>query len=133
MSANSRNCTLSPKQEIAALAIARGAFREVAAVECGASARTVKAWLHQPTFRQRVHQLRTEITSQALGRLIDNMVSASDTLGYLSRRAKNEMVRFQAAAKIIDSAIKVREATELAERVAALEAKQQSVPRSRIA
>jgi hypothetical protein len=32
------------------------------------------------------------MTARALGRLVDSMASAADTLGYLSRKGKSEMV-----------------------------------------
>ncbi|HVT97320.1 MAG TPA: hypothetical protein VHE33_07405 [Acidobacteriaceae bacterium] len=117
------------------MSLASGCTIEVAARECGAAVRTVKLWLADvPGFRRRVEGLRSEMTSQALGRLIDNMASASDSLGYLSRKGKSEMVRLSAARAVIELGCKLRETVELAERVAKLEAAQpQPAPKPRIA
>jgi hypothetical protein len=123
---------LNPRQEAAALSLAKGSSRELAAADSGAAVRTVRSWFLLPEFTKRITQLRAEMTSQALGKLTDNMLSAVDSLGYLSRNAKSEMVRVIAASKIIEMVIKVRDATELEERIAALEERQQqSQPRRR--
>jgi hypothetical protein len=105
----------------------------LAAAESGVAARTVRSWFFLPEFKCRVSELRMEMTAQALGKLTDNLASAADTLGYLSRRAKSEMVRVIAAAKIFEVALKVKDATELEERIRALEERQQSPARPRSA
>jgi hypothetical protein len=80
---------LTPKQEAAALALAAGDTEDVAARESGAGARTIRTWLReQPAFARRIQELRSEMTSQALGRLVESMRSAADTLGYLCRKGK---------------------------------------------
>jgi hypothetical protein len=100
--------------------------RREAARESGAGTRTIKTWLHdQPAFARRITELRTEMTSRALGRLVDGMVSAADTLGYLCRKGKSEMVRLSAARAVLELATKMRECVELEERIAALEGRQQ--------
>jgi hypothetical protein len=126
MTQKARNGTLTPRQEAAALSLAKGGSRETAAVESGAGVRTVKTWLLLSAFTERIHELRREMTAQALGRLVDNLASAADTLGYLSRKAKSEMVRVIAAAKLFELAAKVHEATVMEERVRALEERQQT-------
>jgi hypothetical protein len=97
----------------------------MAAAESGAKLRTIWAWKLIPEFNRRVNELRSDIISQSLGRLVDNVCSAIDTLGFLSRKARSEMVRVIAASKIIDSVIKVRELAELEQKVAALESERQ--------
>jgi hypothetical protein len=125
---------LSPKQEAAAVALASGCTIEVAARECGAAVRTIKTWLADVAeFRQRIDGLREDITKQALGRLVDSMTSAADTLGYLSRKAKSENVRLNAARAVLEMGVKMRETVELAERVAALEQARKPNHRARIA
>src|SRR5690242_9533727 len=97
---------LTPKQEQAAVSLASGCTIEVAARECGAAVRTVKLWLATvPAFKSRINQLRTEMTSQAVGRLIDSMTSAVETLSQLSRSAGSEMVKLLAATKVIEFAV----------------------------
>jgi hypothetical protein len=113
---------LSPKQEAAALALARGCTLRVAAEESGAGERTLKTWTATvPAFTRRIAQLRAEMTSQALGRMIDGMSEAADTLRRLLR-AKSRTVRLGAARALIELGTKLRETVELEERIAALEA-----------
>jgi hypothetical protein len=136
MHETARKCTatrkLSPKQEAAAVALASGCTIEVAARECSAAVRTIKTWLADvPEFRQRIDGLRADMTKQALGRLVDSMTSAADTLGYLSRKAKSENVRLNAARAVLEMGVKMRETVELEERLAALEQAQASKPKMR--
>lgn len=127
------NGTLSPRQEAAALALATGCTLPEAARESGAGERTIKTWTATlPAFTRRIAELRTEMTSRALGRLVDGMASAADTLGYLSRRAKSEQVRLGAARALIELGVKMRESVEMEARIAALEGNQPA-PRMRIA
>src|SRR5947209_3958243 len=92
------NGGLSPKQEAAALALAAGHTEAEAARKSGAGARTIRTWLATvPAFGRRIRELRAEMTTRALGRLVDNMASAADTIAFLSRKAKSEMVRLSAA------------------------------------
>jgi hypothetical protein len=109
--------------EAAAVLLAKGSTTAEAAAGCGAGQRTIKVWLTLPHFRQRVSQLRGWMTEEALGLLIDNMASASQTLGFLSRRGKNQAVRLSAARAILELGARLREHVELAARVDALEAK----------
>jgi hypothetical protein len=114
---------LSPKQEAAALALARGCTLHGAAEESGAGERTIRTWTATvPAFTRHIAQLRAEMTSLALGRMVEGMASAADTLGYLCRRGKSEQVRLGAARALIELGTKLRETVELEERIAALEA-----------
>jgi hypothetical protein len=117
-----KNGALSPKQEAAAVALAAGRTIEQAARAGNSGTRTLKTWLHdQPAFVRRVAELRAEMTSRALGRLVDAMASAAETLGYLSCKGKSEMVRLGAARAVLELGTKLRESAELEERIAALE------------
>ncbi|MBI1913223.1 MAG: helix-turn-helix domain-containing protein [Planctomycetes bacterium] len=120
---------LAPKQEAAALALACGDSEPEAAREAGCSERTIRNWLHEPAFTRRIADLRSEMTSRALGKLVDNMVSAADTLGYLCRRGKSEQVRLGAARALLELGVKMRETVELEQRMAALEANQRPAGR----
>jgi hypothetical protein len=133
MTKTARNGILTPRQDLAALSLARGASAEMAATESGAKLRTIWSWRLLPEFKARVSELRMEMTAQALGKLTDNLSSAADSLAYLSRRAKSEMVRVIAAAKIFEVALKVKDATEIEERIRALEERQQAPARPRSA
>jgi hypothetical protein len=116
---------LTPRQEAAALALASGRTLQEAARESGAGERTIKTWTATlPAFTRRVTGLRAEMTSRALGRLLEGMASAADTLDYLSRKGKSEMVRLGAARSVLELASRLRETVELEERIAALEGRQ---------
>jgi hypothetical protein len=119
------NGPLTPRQEAAALALARGCNLHDAAEESGAGERTIKTWTATlPAFTRRIAEMRAEMTSRALGKLVDRMASAADTLGYLSRKGKSEMVRLSAARAILELGQKLRETVELEERIANLETNQ---------
>jgi len=49
------------------------------------------------------------------------MASAADTLGFLSRKGKSEMVRLSAARAVLELAAKTRENVEMEERLQSLE------------
>ena len=114
---------MPPKQEAAALALAAGRTLHEAARESGAAERTIKTWRHDnPAFVRRIAELRTEMTCRALGRLVDGMASAAETLSYLSRKGKSETVRLGTARAVLELSTKLRDSTELEARLAALEA-----------
>jgi hypothetical protein len=117
-----KNGPLTPKQEAAALALAAGRTLGQAARDCGGGERTLKTWLHdQPAFGRRISELRAEMTSRALGRLVDCMASAAETLDHLSRKGKSETVRLGAARAVLELGTKLRESVELEERLAEVE------------
>jgi hypothetical protein len=107
-----------------ALALASGRSLREAAGECHTGETTIKRWLAEQAFVRRIGQLRAEMTSQALGRLVENMVSAADTLGFLTRKARSESVRLGAARALLELGVKLRESVELEERIAALEGRE---------
>jgi hypothetical protein len=120
-----RNGVLTPKQEAAALALAAGRTIDEAARDSGAGGRTIRTWLHdQHAFTRRIGALRSEMTSRALGRLVEGMVSAADTLGFLCRKGKSEQVRLGAARALLELGVKLRETVELEERISALEGRE---------
>jgi hypothetical protein len=120
------NRVISPKQEAAALALAVGATLDEAARKSNCGSRTIRTWqAEQPTFVRRIAELRAEMTSRALGRLVDSMASAAETLGFLSRKGRSEMVRLSAARAVLELGTRMRETVELEERIAALEARQE--------
>jgi hypothetical protein len=113
---------LTPRQETVALALARGASVREAAEASGAGMRTVKTWTGTlPAFTRRVHELRAEMTAQALGQLVAAMAGAARTLHVLCRSGQSEMVRLSAARSIIEMGTRLRESIELEERLTLLE------------
>jgi hypothetical protein len=115
---------LPPRQEAAAVALASGRNLRGAARDSGAGVRTIKTWTAaQPAFARRVQELRAEMTSRALGRLVDGMAGAAEALRKLLT-AKSETVRLGAARAVLEMGSRLRETVELEERLAALEARQ---------
>src|SRR5436190_3955601 len=100
---------LTPKQESVALALAAGMTVGEAARRSGAGERTIKTWSATcPAFTHRVTELRAEMTSRALGRLVDGMAFAADAIRKLLT-AKSESVRLSAARAVIELGTKLRE------------------------
>jgi hypothetical protein len=116
--------TLSPRQEAVALGVASGLSLAAAARKAKVGVPTAKTWSASlPAFRRRIQELRAEMTSQALGRLVEGMVSAADTLAYLCRKGKSEMVRLGAARALLELGTTLRESVAFEERLAALESR----------
>lgn len=113
---------LTAKQEIAALSLAMGGRIAEAAQAAKVKPRTVKAWLAMvPEFKKRIGELRSEMTERCLATLCRNAASAANTLAFLSRKGAAERSRIAAAKAVLDSLLRFREQTELAERLTAIE------------
>jgi hypothetical protein len=129
MTANSKKCTgraFSPRQEAAALALASGQSRDQAAHLSGAKLRTVCAWLLMPAFRDRVNELRAEMTQRALGILADNAAAAARKIVALMS-SESERVQLRAADTLLEKLLRFTELVNHEERIAALERSQQKV------
>jgi hypothetical protein len=111
---------LTPRQELAALALAGGKSSKAAAEEAGCAERTIRYWQGDPLFAARVAELRTRIFDQTVGVLASMSTLALVTLGQLLK-GKSETVRLGAARAILDCGARLREGVELAARLDALE------------
>jgi hypothetical protein len=117
---------LRAKQELAAVALARGATAEEAAQQAGCSLRSVRRWnAEDGAFRRRVAAMRREVTERALGLLCEGMTASAAVLRSLALNARSESVKLGAARAVVELGVKLRESDELAERVALLEEDQQ--------
>jgi hypothetical protein len=128
MTANGRKGTagaFSPRQEVAALALASGQSRDEAAEQSGAKLRTVKGWLMLPAFRNRVNELRAEMTERALGILADSAAAAARKLVALLS-SESERVQLRAADILLEKLLRFTELVNHEERIAALEQSQQT-------
>jgi hypothetical protein len=113
---------VSVRQEAVAVGVACGMSLSAAAKQAGVCGQTAKEWSSAlPAFRRRVQELRDEMTSQALGRLIKNLTVASDKLASLCNTAQSEGVQLGAARSIFEMAGKEREMVEVKKRLAKLE------------
>jgi hypothetical protein len=107
-------------EELLLAALAAGSPIEQAAQAAGLSARTAYRRLADPAFCGRLAGVRDELVAEALGELVGCAGEAVTTLRRLLH-AENEHVQLGAARTLLDQLLRLREALELAERVAALE------------
>jgi hypothetical protein len=105
------------------MALACGASPEHAAQKAGVSVRTVQRRLAEPDFRAQVDEARAEMVRRVAGMLTAAGVASVKTFTTLQESAKSESVRLGAARAVIELGCKLREAAELVGRLAALEAR----------
>jgi transposase len=102
------------------LALAQGkSIREAAAI-AGVGETTVYRRRQDPAFRREVSELRMDMYREAAGLLARSMVPAVGTLLSL-QKAESEMARLGAARTLLEFGMRISEAIDLAERIAALE------------
>ena len=106
--------------EALALAVASGQTLRDAAQTAGVGERTATRRMADADFRARVAQLRADMVQRSLGRLADGMGAAADKLRLLLAAA-SESVQLGASRSLIELGVKLRESTELEERLADLE------------
>lgn len=116
-----RNEPLTPKQEGVAVSMASGRSIEDSATDNQCGAATIKKWLReQPAFKQRIRELRAEMTERALGILLEGMAEAATTLRQLLK-SKSEAMQHKAAESLLTHGAQMSALSELQERVARLE------------
>jgi len=103
------------------LALACGATVESAARQCRLSERTVYRRLADPEFRRRLQALRADMVQRTAGALTAAATEAVRTLLELQKATSPPGVRLGAARAVLEIGVKLREAAELEERLAALE------------
>jgi hypothetical protein len=106
-----------------ALELAAGKTLRDAATAAGIGERTATRRWADPEFRLKVSRLRGEMIGRAVGVMADGMTDAAETLRALLR-CKSPNVRLGAARSMLELGPKVRESSELDERVQALESRQ---------
>ncbi len=107
--------------ELLAVAVAGGATVKAAAESCGCSERHAYRISAQPEFRQRVSEIRAEMTSAAVGELSSAASEAVATLRELLTSANEPSVRLNAAKAILNALGPLSELSELRARLEALE------------
>jgi hypothetical protein len=109
------------------MALACGSSPETAAQKSGLSLRTVYRRLAEPSFRQQVQHVRTEMVQRAAGMFTAAGMAAIRTFTTLQESATSESVRLGAARAIIELGCKLRDTVELTERIANLEQRLESL------
>ncbi len=102
--------------------LAGGETIENAAKAAGISERTAYRRLKDPEFSQQLQDLRADMVSRATGMLTAAATQAVTTLQELQHEDTPPAVRLGAARAVLELGMKLRESSELAERIAALEA-----------
>ena len=105
------------------LALACGATVDNAARSAGLSARTAHRRLQEEGLRQRLQDLRSDMVQRTAGMLTAASLEAVKTLLVLQEASQPANVRLGAARSILELGLKVRELTDLQDRLSALETK----------
>jgi hypothetical protein len=103
------------------LALACGATVEGAARQCEVNPRTVNRRLREPAFAARVRDLRADMVRRASGLLTAAAAEAVRTLLALQKDSVPPATRLGAARAVLELGIKVRELSDLEDRVSLLE------------
>ena len=114
--------------QIILLALACGATPETAARQAGVSERTVHRRLADPKFRQKLEQLRTDMMQRTASGLAAAGSESVRTLLDLQKASVPPATRLGAAKAVLEMSMKLREMTDLKERIAALEQQMGTTP-----
>lgn len=106
--------------ELLAAQLAAGATIKDAAAQVGIGEKTAHRRLADPTFRQRIAELRREMTNQAVGRLADAMAEAAGELRRLTG-SPNEGIRLRACVALLDQGLKAVALADLDDRIRCIE------------
>jgi len=107
--------------ELLAIRLASGSTIRDACAEIGCSEPTGYRLAKSPEFRQRVSEIRSEITSQAVGKLTQAANHAADALVALLDDQFDPSVRLQAAKAILNALGPLSELGELRARLNRIE------------
>lgn len=106
----------------AVAALAAGSTMPEAAAAAGVGVRTVARWRADPAFMADVQATRRAMIDRAAGRLAGKMTGAADVLVAIAEdAAQPAAVRCRAAVAVLDIGLKLADALDLADRVAAVE------------
>ena len=110
------------KKQHVALLLVGGMSVVQAATEAKVAARTAYGWMANPAYRRHVNNLRSPFIDEALGRLTAAATRSVEVMVALLD-CNEPHVRLRASTSIVDTLIKLREHTEFARRLEALEAR----------
>lgn len=116
------NGGISPKQQAAAIALARGASHSEVVESVGVGDRTLSRWKTQPEFQDAVLASKRELYDQAIALVIDANCSAARALKEIVEdSSKPAGARVSAARALLDSGYRGFESAELARRIEIIE------------
>jgi hypothetical protein len=104
---------LTPRQEIAAVALASASSADGAARKAGVGVNRVWVWLREePVFKARVQELRVQLTDRACGIVVEAMADAALALKRLLS-SKSELVQLKAADSLLTHGAQLRALAEM--------------------
>lgn len=115
--------------ELLAVQVAAGQSIRQAAALVGCSESTAYNFSCSSDFRQRVAAIRSEVTTQAVGRLADSAALAVDTLRELLDASNEPSIRLNASKAILAALPSITEFGELRSRLDAIEGSHLKVAR----
>ena len=104
-----------------ALAIASGLSVDEAAAKLGVSRTAAFRRWRDPAVKQRVVQLRQEMTDRAVGLLAESLCEAVTTLKQLMRDGNTDSLRLKAADRLLETGLKAAVMAQLELRITELE------------
>jgi AcrR family transcriptional regulator len=110
----------NPANALIAAALAAGEKVADVAVRLGVSESTIYRRLRDAEFAEEVNRLRAEMVSRGLGILSETNADAALTLRDLLKSG-SEKIKLTAAKAILELTLKVKDVTEFAERLEAIE------------
>lgn len=93
---------------------------EMAAKSSGVSIKQIYVWLKQPTFKNELNRLRSEVTNGVVNQLRMGALKAVDTM-VACLDSEDERMRLKAAEHILSSFVKYNEIVGIEERLEAIE------------
>lgn len=109
------------KSDALLMALACGATVAGAAAKAGISERTVYRRLAGPEFRAKLNDVRADMVQRAAGMLTAVSLEAVKTLAELLHPSQPASARLRASKVILDMGLRLREVTDLEERLRLLE------------
>lgn len=121
MSENVEQLTYKQRKGIEALLIC--STIEEASLLINVNPKTLKRWMNKPEFKNELRKAHAKVVESASQRMTRGIDQALDTLEYLMKHARNESVKRVSASNWLDKSMKLREETDLEQRIAELEKK----------
>lgn len=95
--------SLTPKQTLAAMAIAMGESHKQAAKSAKVTQGTISDWMQNPEFKARINEIQLGIMNEARDRFRGLALSAIATLESILASSKSEKMKLEAAKYILST------------------------------
>jgi hypothetical protein len=108
------------RRRVVAFRIASGESVVMIARDMDIPARTIYGWLTKREYKEYIDNLRSAVLGEAMGRLVDASVAATETLVDLLHDP-DPGIRLRSSVSLIDTLVKLREHMEFYRRIRVLE------------